>query len=129
MQKTPEKVERQILALLKAGMTQKAVREKFGVGNAVIRRIVEENGLLRADRELERHKKLDFPQYLLDDWEQELNYWKGREDGSDWNCCVLRCVGWPVCLVTEPARASEGSGRGPGAGRISYGMEQESWEE
>lgn len=90
MQKTPEKVERQILALLKAGMTQKAVREKFGVGNAVIRRIVEENGLLRADRELERHKKLDFPQYLLDDWEQELNYWKGREDGSDWNCCVLR---------------------------------------
>ena len=33
------------------------------------------------------------------------------------------------CLVTEPARASEGSGRGPGAGRISYGMEQESWEE
>ena len=60
---------------------------------------------------------------------QELNYWKGREDGSDWNCCVLRCVGWPVCLVTEPARASEGSGRGPGAGRISYGMEQESWEE
>lgn len=51
MQKTPEKVERQILALLKAGMTQKAVREKFGVGYAVIRRIVEENGLLRADRE------------------------------------------------------------------------------
>lgn len=64
------KVERQILALLKAGMTQKAVREKFGVGNAVIRRIVEENGLLRADRELERHKKLDFPQYLLDDWDE-----------------------------------------------------------
>lgn len=70
MQKTPEKVERQILALLKAGMTQKAVREKFGVGYAVIRRIVEENGLLRADRELERHKKLDFPQYLLDDWDE-----------------------------------------------------------
>ena len=70
MQKTPEKVERQILALLKAGMTQKAVREKFVVGHAVIRRIVEENGLLRADRELERHKKLDFPQYLLDDWDE-----------------------------------------------------------
>ena len=70
MQKTPEKVERQILALLKAGMTQKAVREKFGGGYAVIRRIVEENGLLRADRELERHKKLDFPQYLLDDWDE-----------------------------------------------------------
>lgn len=31
---------------------------------------------------------------------------------------------WPVCLVTEPARASEGSGRGPGAGRISYRMEK-----
>lgn len=61
---------RKILALLKAGMTQKAVREKFGVGHAVIRRIVEENGLLRADRELERHKKLDFPQYLLDDWDE-----------------------------------------------------------
>ena len=29
MQKTPEKVERQILALLKAGMTQKAVRENI----------------------------------------------------------------------------------------------------
>ncbi len=49
---------------------QKTVREKFGVGHAVIRRIVEENGLLRADRELERHKKLDFPQYLLDDWDE-----------------------------------------------------------
>lgn len=70
MQKTPEKVERQILALLKAGMTQKAVREKFGVGHAVIRRIVEENGLLRTEWELERHKKFDFPQYLLDEWDE-----------------------------------------------------------
>lgn len=32
-------------------------------------------------------------------------------------------------VAAEPGRASEGSGRGPGAGRISYGMEQESWEE
>ena len=40
------------------------------VRSRVIRRIVEENGLLRADRELERHKKLDFPQYLLDDWDE-----------------------------------------------------------
>lgn len=70
MQKTPEKVERQILALLKAGMTQKAVREKFGVGHAVIRRIAEENGLLRTEWELERHKKFDFPQYLLDEWDE-----------------------------------------------------------
>lgn len=70
MQKTPEKVEKQILALLKAGMTQKAVREKFGVGHAVIRRIVEENGLLRTEWELERHKKFDFPQYLLDEWDE-----------------------------------------------------------
>lgn len=70
MQKTPEKVEKQILALLKAGMTQKAVREKFGVGHAVIRRIVEENGLLRTEWELERHKKFDFPQYLLDEWNE-----------------------------------------------------------
>ena len=70
MQKTPEKVEKQILALLKAGITQKAVREKFGVGDAVIRRIVEENGLLRTNRELERHKKLKIPQYLLDDWDE-----------------------------------------------------------
>ena len=70
MQKTPEKIEKQILELLKAGMTQKAVREKFGVGHAVIRRIVEENGLLRTERELERHKKFDFPQYLLDDWDE-----------------------------------------------------------
>lgn len=66
MQKTPEKVEKQILELLKAGMTQKAVREK----HAVIRRIVEENGLLRSDEELERHKKLRIPQYLLDEWDE-----------------------------------------------------------
>ena len=70
MRKTPEKVEKQILALLKAGMTQKAVREKFGVWHAVIRRIVEENGLLRSDEELERHKKLRIPQYLLDEWDE-----------------------------------------------------------
>lgn len=70
MQKTPEKVERQILKLLKSGMTQKAVREKLGVGHAVIRRIVEENGLLRSDEELERHKKLRIPQYLLDEWDE-----------------------------------------------------------
>ena len=49
---------------------------------------------------------------------------RGGVDGSSWNYRVLRCVGWPVCLVTEPARASEGSGRGPGAGRISYRMEK-----
>lgn len=42
---------------------------------------------------------------------------RGGVDGSSWNYRVLRCVGWPVCLVTEPARASEGSGRGPGAGQ------------
>ena len=70
MQKTPEKIEKQILELLKAGMTQKAVREKLGVGHAVIRRIAEENGLRRTDRDLERHKKLDFPQHLLDDWDE-----------------------------------------------------------
>lgn len=70
MQKTPEKVEKQILELLKAGMTQKAVREKFEVGHAVIRRIVEENVLLRSDEELERHKKLRIPQYLLDEWNE-----------------------------------------------------------
>ena len=70
MQKTPEKVERQILKLLKSGMTQKAVREKLGVWHAVIRRIVEENGLLRSDEELERHKKLRIPQYLLDEWDE-----------------------------------------------------------
>ena len=70
MQKTPEKVEEQILELLKAGMTQKAVREKFGVGHAVIRRIVEENGILRSDEELERHKKLRIPQHLLDEWDE-----------------------------------------------------------
>lgn len=34
---------------------------------------------------------------------------RGGVDGSSWNYRVLRCVGWPVCLVTEPARASEGS--------------------
>ena len=70
MQKTPEKVEEQILELLKAGMTQKAVREKFGVGHAVIRRLVEENGILRSDEELERHKKLRIPQHLLDEWDE-----------------------------------------------------------
>ena len=98
MQKTPEKVERQILALLKAGMTQKAVREKFGVGNAVIRRIVEENGLLRADRELERHKKLDFPQYLLDDWDEtriELLERARRWQGLELLCSAVR---WLACL-------------------------------
>lgn len=98
MQKTPEKVEKQILELLKAGMTQKAVREKFGVGHAVIRRIVEENGLLRADRELERHKKLDFPQYLLDDWDEtriEL-----LERARRWQRLELLCsaVRWLACL-------------------------------
>lgn len=54
---------------------------------------------------------------------------RGGVDGSDWNHRVLR--GDHLCggVAAEPGRASEGSGRGPGAGRISYGMEQESWEE
>lgn len=53
---------------------------------------------------------------------------RGGVDGSDWNHRVLR--GDHLCgvVVTEPARASEGSGRGPGAGTVSEGMEQEPWE-
>ena len=53
----------------------------------------------------------------------------GNGDFVDRVCIVLR--GDHLCggVAAEPGRASEGSGRGPGAGRISYGMEQESWEE
>ena len=56
---------------------------------------------------------------------EELEGQRGGVDGSDWNHRVLR--GDHLCggVAAEPGRASEGSGRGPGAGRISYGMEQE----
>lgn len=58
--------------------------------------------------------------------------WKGREEEQMAVIgIIVFCGGDHLCggVAAEPGRASEGSGRGPGAGRISYGMEQESWEE
>ena len=50
---------------------------------------------------------------------------RGGINGSDWNYRVLWRDYRRDGVAVEPTRAPEGSGRGPGAGRISYGMEQE----